>query len=183
MKLSRLMMFGSAVMFAVSTTWIVPPSPASAQESDPSAVSQASDVGEARGPSDSSDSSGAQASPDTEVAPEFAAPITVTGQWAGGISDNLRGDGSFNADFIQKKGKLTGTWDAFGDFGNVVGTVNGKSARITFIFFPKRPFIHCRFTFTSTSASDSEITGTYKFSACGPLTRKEHGTIDISPAP
>jgi hypothetical protein len=124
-----------------------------------------------------------EAGANTEVAPDVEAPITVTGQWAGTISDNLRVDGSFNADFTQKNEKLTGTWDAFGDFGNVVGTVTSHSARITFIFFPKKPYIHCRFTLTSTSASDSEIIGTYKFAACGPLTRKEHGTIDIGPAP
>jgi hypothetical protein len=49
MKLSRLIMFGSAAMFAVSTTWIVSPSPARAQESDQSAVTQASDVWGNRG--------------------------------------------------------------------------------------------------------------------------------------
>jgi hypothetical protein len=182
MKVSRLIMFGSAAMFAVSTTWIVSPSPARAQESDQSAVSQASDVWGNQGAVDSSDSSDAQSAPDAEVSPDVAVPITVTGPWAGSISDNLRGDGSFNADFTQKKGKLTGTWDAFGDFGNVVGTVTSRSAKITFIFFPKKPYIHCRFTLTSKSASDTEIIGTYKFAECGPLTKKEHGTIDISPA-
>jgi hypothetical protein len=165
-------------MFAVSTTWIVSPLSARAQESNQSAVTQASDVWGNQGAVD--DNSDAQSAPDTEVSPDVAAPITVTR--AGSISDNLRGDGSFNANFTQKKGKLTGTWDAFGDFGNVVGTVTSKSAKITFIFFPKKPYIHCRFTLTSKSASDSEIIGTYKFAECGPLTKKEHGTIDISPA-
>jgi hypothetical protein len=74
MKLSRLIMLGSAAMFAVSTTWIVSPSPAGAQESDQSAASQASDVWGNQGADDSSDSSGAQAVPDAEVAPDVAAP-------------------------------------------------------------------------------------------------------------
>jgi hypothetical protein len=181
MRLSRLVMIGSVALFAVATTCISS-LPASAQDSDQSAATQASNVWGNQEPAASSDTTDAAESTDMEVAPDIKAPITVSGQWTGSISDNLRGDGSISADFAQKKGKLTGTWDAFGDFGNIVGTVNSKSAKITFIFFPKKPFIHCRFTLTSTSASDTEITGTYRFTACGPLTRKEHGTIDISPA-
>jgi len=181
MILSRWVVIGSIAMFAAATTCISS-LPARAQDSDQSVAAQASDVWGNQEPAASSDTTDAAESTDAEVAPDIKAPITVSGQWTGGISDNLRGDGSISADFVQKKGKLTGTWDAFGDFGNIVGTVNSKSAKITFIFFPKKPFIHCRFTLTSTSASDTEITGTYKFTACGPLTRKEHGTIDISPA-
>jgi hypothetical protein len=182
MKLSRVFLFGSAAMFAAATSCLISIPSAHAQDSDQSAVAQASDVWGSQGPDDTTDGSDAAATPDTEVAPDVKPPLTVSGDWEGTISDNLRGDGSFNADFTQKNAKLTGTWSAFGDFGNVVGTVTSHSAKITFIFFPKKPYIHCRFTLTSTSASDSEIIGKYKFAECGPLTKKEHGTIDLSPA-
>jgi hypothetical protein len=79
MKLSRLIMLGSAAMLAISTTWIVSSSPAGAQESDQSTVSQASDVWGNQGAVDSSNSSDAQAAPDPEVTPDVAAPINSNG--------------------------------------------------------------------------------------------------------
>jgi len=183
MKLLRLFVCGSAAVFAVASMSVISAPSARAQESDQSAVARASDVWGSQGPADTSDGSDAAATPDTGVAPDVKPPLTVTGDWEGSISDNLRGTGSFNANFTQKGAKLTGAWESFGDFGSIVGTVTSHSAKITFIFVPKKPYIHCRFTLTSTSASDSEIFGKYRFAECGPLTDKEHGTINISPAP
>jgi len=183
MKLPRLFVFGSAAIFAVASTCAISRPSASAQEPDPSTVAQASDIWGSQGPADTSDGSDAATTPDAGTDPDVNPPLTVTGAWAGGISDNLRGTGSFHAIFTQKGAKLTGSWYALGDFGTVVGTVTSHSAKITFIFFPKKPYIHCRFTLTSTSASDSDITGPYKFAACGSLTKIERGSIDISPAP
>jgi hypothetical protein len=169
MKVLRLIVFTSVAFFALATMCVTWPSSASAQDSD---------LWENQIPQDSAVSSDADVAPDVK-----APPITVTGQWQGTINDNLRGSGTISATFTQNKSKLTGSWAAFGDFGTVTGTVTRNSAKITFTFFPKKPFIHCRFFLKSTSASDTEIIGAYKFAACGPLTRKEFGTIDITPLP
>jgi hypothetical protein len=175
MKVLRLIAITSAALFAFITADAARPHSAKAQESELSAATQAADIW-----GDQSSTGSIQGS-DIE-SPDAKPPLlSITGNWQGSISDNLRGNGAISADFTQNKAKLTGTWNAFGDFGNVVGKVTSHSAKITFVFFPKRPFIHCRFTLTSTSASDTEIIGNYKFTACGPLTRKEHGTIDITP--
>ena len=165
MKASRLLMSSGAALLAVAVLRLAPLRSASAQESDlwSSQASTDSDV-----------------TPDAEVTPD-ATPITVTGEWQGTINDNLRGSGTITADFTQKKAKVAGSWNTFGDLGTLLGTVTNHSAKIVFTFVPKKPYIHCRFTLKSTSASDSAIIGTYKFTACGPLTKVENGTINISP--
>jgi hypothetical protein len=169
MKVPGLIAFISAAFLMIASMCVASPRLARAQESDlwESEGSTASDI-----------------TSDSDVTPDTKAPlITVSGQWAGTIDDNLRGSGAITADFNQKKAKLAGTWTAFGDIGTLLGTVTSDSSKITFTFVPKKPYIHCRFTLKSTSASDSAIVGTYKFAACGPLTKEETGTINISPAP
>jgi len=186
MKLTRRVVFASAAIFA-ATTWIVSPLSTSAQESDQSTGAQAPDVWGNQELPDSAAGSGTEVNPDDST-PDSNPPLTVTGQWVGNITDNPAGDSSFTATFTQKKGKLTGAWET-GNLngitysGDLVGTVTSHSAKITFIMYPDKSYPHCHFILTSTSASDSEIIGTYKFAGCDKASKKEHGTIDISPAP
>src|SRR5271170_6286952 len=181
MKLTRRLVFASAAIFA-ATTCIVSPLSTRAQESDKSAGARASDVWGNQGLPDSDAGSDTEANPDDST-PDSNPPLTVTGDWVGNISDNMTGDSSFTATFTQKKAKLMGMWEAFKFYGTLVGSVTSQSAKISFIFYPEKPYIHCHFIFTSTLASDSEIMGTYKFAECDKASKKEHGTIDISPAP
>jgi hypothetical protein len=181
MKLTRRVVFASAAIFA-ATTCVVSPLSTSAQESDQSTGAQTSDVWGNQGLPDSAADSDTEVNPDDST-PDSNPPLTVTGDWVGNVADNMTGDSSFTATFTQKKGKLMGTWDTFQFSGTLVGSVTSHSAKITFTFYPEKPYPHCHFILTSTSASDSEIMGTYKFAECDKASKKEHGTIDISPAP
>ncbi len=133
---------------------------------------------------DSSIFSGQQ---DSSISPDKKKPpLNISGDWSGTIEDNLAGEGTLDAEFTEtSNGTLGGTWtfmfDAGTDFGTIKGKASSDKVDITFVFAPKAPFIHCRFSVSDKNASDSDISGNYKFKACGPLTKHEHGSLEISP--
>jgi hypothetical protein len=113
-------------------------------------------------------------------------PLTVSGSWSGSIDDNLAGSGTLDVDFTEApNGALTGDWSfAFSegtDFGTIKGKATSKEVAISFVFAPKAPFLHCKFSMTDAHATDTNISGHYHFTACGPLDKKEHGTLMIGP--
>ena len=113
-------------------------------------------------------------------------PLTVTGAWSGTLEDNLAGPGTLDVDFTEApNGQLSGNWSfAFSEgtnFGTIVGKATTKKIVIQFIFAPKAPYVHCKFSMTDAHASDTDIAGKYHFTACGPHTHDEHGTLEISP--
>jgi hypothetical protein len=113
-------------------------------------------------------------------------PLTISGAWSGTLEDNLAGEGTLNADFTEApNGQLSGNWSFTFESGTDTGTIVGKATatkvKIAFVFTPKAPYIHCKFSVTDAHASDTDIAGKYHFTACGPLTHKEHGTLEISP--
>jgi hypothetical protein len=168
MKISQFIpLLGAALLFG-ATTLAFTTSPAHAQDSSIFGGQQ-SDQGETA------------TSPDAKKP-----PLTISGPWTGSIDDNLAGSGTLNVDFTEaSNGALTGDWSftfsAGTDFGTIQGKATSKKVAITFVFAPKAPFIHCRFSVTDAKATDTEISGKYHFTACGPLTKKEHGTLSISP--
>jgi hypothetical protein len=112
-------------------------------------------------------------------------PLTISGMWSGTIDDNLAGDGTLDVDFTEApNGDLTGDWsfqfDAGTDYGTIKGKATSDGVAISFIFVPKKPYVHCKFSI-KTKASDTEISAPYHFTACGSLTKTEHGTLSISP--
>jgi len=124
---------------------------------------------------------------DSSISPDKKTPpLTITGPWSGSLDDNLAGPGTLNADFTETtNGTLGGTWSftfsAGTDFGTIKGKATSDKVDITFVFAPKKPYVHCRFSIETSDASDSAISGNYKFAACGPLTKHEEGSLDISP--
>ncbi|MFZ2060036.1 MAG: hypothetical protein WAU82_03420 [Candidatus Binatus sp.] len=113
-------------------------------------------------------------------------PLTVSGSWTGTIDDNLAGSGTLDVDFTEApNGALTGDWSFMfsegTDFGTITGKATSKKVAISFIFVPKAPYIHCKFSMSDAHATDTDISGHYHFTACGPLTKKEHGTLMIAP--
>jgi hypothetical protein len=113
-------------------------------------------------------------------------PLTVSGSWSGSIDDNLAGSGTLDVDFTEaSNGALTGDWSfTFSegtDFGTIKGKATSKGVAISFIFAPKAPFVHCKFSMSDAHATDTDISGHYHFTACGPLTKKEHGNLMIGP--
>jgi len=124
---------------------------------------------------------------DTAASPDAKKPpLTVSGSWSGTIDDNLAGSGTLDVDFTEApNGALTGDWSfAFSqgtDFGTIKGKATNKDVAISFIFVPKAPFIHCKFSMSDAHATDTNISGKYHFTACGPLTKKEHGHLMIAP--
>ncbi|MHB8382098.1 MAG: hypothetical protein ACYDC3_07130 [Candidatus Binataceae bacterium] len=113
-------------------------------------------------------------------------PLTVTGAWSGTLDDNLAGPGTLDVNFTQApNGQLSGSWSfAFSsgtDFGTVVGKASSSKVAIQFIFAKKPPYIHCKFSVADIHATDTDIAGNYHFTACGPHTRDERGTLSISP--
>ena len=127
-----------------------------------------------------------QSNSEAATSPESKTPpLTISGMWSGDIDDNLAGDGTLDADFTESpNGDLTGEWSFIFDAGTDYGTIKGKATSdgvsISFIFVPKKPYVHCKFSI-KTKASDTEISAPYHFTACGPLTKTEHGTLTISP--
>ena len=125
--------------------------------------------------------SDAEASPDAKKP-----PLTVSGTWTGTLEDNLAGPGTLDVDFTEApNGQLSGSWSfAFSsgtDFGTIVGKATSNKVAIQFIFIPKAPYVHCKFSMTDAHASDTDIAGKYHFTACGPHTHDEHGTLQIGP--
>ena len=124
---------------------------------------------------------------DSSISPDKKSPpLTITGEWSGSLDDNLAGPGTLDADFTEtSNGTLGGTWSfAFSegtDFGTIKGKATSDKVDITFVFAKKKPYVHCRFSIKTSDASDSEISGNYKLSACGPLTKHENGSLEISP--
>jgi hypothetical protein len=124
---------------------------------------------------------------DSSVSPDKKKPpLNISGDWSGTIEDNLAGEGILDAEFTEtSNGTLGGTWTFMFDEGTDFGTIKGKATSdkvsITFVFAPKAPFVHCRFAVSDKHASDTDIRGNYKFTACGPLTKHEHGSLDMSP--
>lgn len=114
------------------------------------------------------------------------APLTVSGAWSGTLEDNLAGPGELDVDFTEApNGQLSGDWSftfsSGTDFGTIVGKATAKKVEIQFIFAPKAPFVHCKFSMSDAHASDTDVAGKYHFTACGPHTHDEHGTLEISP--
>ena len=167
MKISHFGPVLAAFLFSATTLAFVT-SPAHAQDSSIFGVQQ-SDKG------------------DTATSPDAKKPpLTVSGSWTGSIDDNLAGSGNLAVDFTEApNGSLTGDWSfefAQGvDFGTIEGKATSKGVAISFIFTPKAPFIHCKFSMADAHATDTNISGHYHFTACGPLTKKEHGTLMIGP--
>ena len=167
MKISRfVLILGAVALFSVSTLAFAI-SGAHAQDQDGSIFSGQQD--------------------DSSVSPDKKKPpLNISGDWSGSLDDNLAGEGILDAEFTEtSNGTLGGTWSfTFGsgtDFGTIKGKATSDKVSITFVFAPKPPFIHCRFSVSDKHASDSDISGNYKFTACGPLTKHERGSLDISP--
>lgn len=124
---------------------------------------------------------------DTATSPDTKKPpLTISGPWSGTIDDNLAGTGTLDVDFTEaSNGTLTGDWSFEFSEGTDFGTIKGKATSdkvaISFIFAKKPPYIHCKFSVADKHATDTDISGPYRFTACGPLTKKEHGTLNISP--
>ena len=113
-------------------------------------------------------------------------PLVISGSWSGTLDDNLAGEGNLDVDFTEApNGTLTGDWSfefsSGTDFGTIKGKATSDKVAISFIFAPKRPFVHCKFSIATTDASDTGISAPYHFTACGPLTKRERGTLMISP--
>jgi hypothetical protein len=160
-------LLGAAFLFSV-TTLALTTSPAHAQDSSIFGGQQP-------------DQSESAASPDKKKP-----PLTISGSWSGSLEDNLAGPGTLDADFTEApNGDLTGEWSfEFSegtDFGTIKGKATSSKVSITFVFAPKAPYLHCRFSVTDGKATDTNIAGKYHFTACGPLTKKEHGTLSIGP--
>ncbi|HEY6299562.1 MAG TPA: hypothetical protein VIW95_07950 [Candidatus Binatus sp.] len=167
MKISHFVPVLAALLFS-ATTLAFTTSPARAQDSSIFGGQQ-SDQGETA------------TSPDAKKP-----PLTVSGSWSGTIDDNLAGAGTLDVDFTEApSGALTGDWSfAFSqgtDFGTIEGKATSKGVAISFIFVPKPPFIHCKFSMADAHATDTDISGRYHFTVCGSLTKKEHGTLMIAP--
>jgi hypothetical protein len=124
---------------------------------------------------------------DTATSPDKKKPpLTISGPWSGTIDDNLAGSGTLDVDFTEAtNGTLSGDWSfhfsAGTDFGTIQGKATSDKVAISFIFAKKPPYIHCKFSIATAHASDTDISSPYRFTACGPLTKKEHGTLNISP--
>jgi hypothetical protein len=115
-------------------------------------------------------------------------PLTISGPWSGPLDDNLAGAGTLNVDFTEApNGTLSGDWSfefsSGTDFGTIQGKATSNKVAISFIFAPKPPYVHCKFSIAIKNASDTEISAPYHFTACGPHTKDEHGTLMISPTP
>lgn len=100
----------------------------------------------------------------------------------------MAGPGTLDAQFTEApNGTLSGDWQfAFSsgtDTGTILGKATSKKVAINFIFTPKAPFVHCKYSMKDAHASDTEISGNYHFTACGPHTHDEHGSLQISPIP
>jgi hypothetical protein len=112
-------------------------------------------------------------------------PLTITGAWTGTLEDNRKGGGTLDVDFTEAPdGQLSGTWEFITstvNTGTIVGIATSKKVAIQLIFTPKEPFIHCKFSMSDAHASETNIAGKYHFTACGPHTHDEHGTLEISP--
>lgn len=132
---------------------------------------------------------GSQQLRDTETSPDKKnPPLVISGPWSGPLDDNLAGEGTLDVDFTEApNGTLSGDWSfefAEGtDFGTIKGKATSDKVAISFIFTPKKPYTHCKFSIATTDASDTEISAPYHFTACGPHTKDEHGTLMISPTP
>jgi hypothetical protein len=128
-----------------------------------------------------------QSQSDIDTSPDAKKPpLTITGAWQGAIDDNLAGDGTLDVDFTEApNGQLSGNWsftfDSGTDFGTIVGKATSKKVAIEFIFIPKAPFVHCKFSMSDAHATDTDIAGKYHFTACGPHTHDEKGTLEIAP--
>ncbi len=97
-------------------------------------------------------------------------PLTVSGAWSGTLEDNLAGAGTLNVDFTEApNGQLSGNWSFTFESGTDTGTIVGKATatkvKIAFVFTPKAPFIHCKFSVSDAHATDTEIAGNYHFTA------------------
>jgi|SRR5271154_1387693 len=131
---------------------------------------------------------GGQQQGDTETSPDKKKPpLTITGEWTGSIDDNLAGDGTLDVDFTETpNGTLSGEWSFAFEAGTDYGTIKGKASsdkvKITFVFVKKKPYTHCRFSIDTSNVTDAGMSNIpYKFAACGPHTKDEHGTLSLAP--
>jgi len=165
MKKSRVVALLSAVVLFSGTTLAIT-----------SARAQAQDASVFSGQQDDS-----KTSPDAKKP-----PLNIAGPWSGSLEDNLAGEGIIGVEFTEtSNGILGGTWtftfDEGVDFGTITGKAGSDSVDVTFVFAPKAPFLKCRFTAIDDKHVSTEISGNYHFKSCGPLTKKEHGSLQISP--
>jgi len=169
MRISQFIpLLGATFLFGATTLALTTPA-AHAQDSSIFG-SQQSDQGETA------------TSPDTKKP-----PLTISGPWSGTLDDNLAGAGTLDVDFTEaSNGTLSGDWSfkfsSGTDFGTIKGKATSNKVAISFVFAKKPPYVHCKFSI-ATGASDTEISAPYHFTACGPHTKDEHGTLMMSPTP
>lgn len=112
-------------------------------------------------------------------------PLDMTGEWSGTLNDPIMGAGTLDIGVDEtRSGRLSGEWTlSFSnvvDIGTIVGRATPNRVAMKFIFEKKAPFIHCRFSIdTKDLVDDSELTANFHFTACGPHTHEERGTLEL----
>jgi plastocyanin len=121
-------------------------------------------------------------------------PLAIAGNWTGTIQDSKQGPGTVAITFTEKaskvKGTLKGTWSisfpataplgAFTDIGTETGSATATAVALTLASKKGDKLAPCKLIFTSVSASQDAITGTYRVSGCK---TGNTGTITIATEP
>jgi hypothetical protein len=142
----------------------------------------------------------AQDAPAAEASADAGSPdavIDVTGSWSGTITDDVAGAGTITLSLVQTGRKLesgSGWTVTFNDFpgtppqyvggmakGSLVTEKSAVVLRLVSASFDKKS---CRVVLKSTTASGTQIKGTYNYVDCGKQFKgDEGGSFSVTPTP
>ena len=120
-------------------------------------------------------------------------PLQISGSWTGPIQDSEKGPGTIYMTFTETHSKtkaaLKGTWltqfpdtafrGALNDLGQLKGSVIGNVVSVTLLPRTGDALSPCNLVFTSSPATQQEITGTFQLiDGCN-----NTGTITLQPGP